>query len=95
MRGDCGLGRPHPILACAQGRAEPRSWPCRPPPVAPELTPVASRGVTQAPATTMSGADVRPGAPDGASPGRAASTLSADPLTLARLLGQGESAVAF
>lgn len=58
-----------------------------------ELTPVASQGVTQAPATTMHGTDVRLGAPDGGQPCWVARTLSTDPL--ARPRGQRRPAVPF
>lgn len=63
--------------------------------LAPQATPSHSRAdpcgvtwMTQAPATTISGTDVRLGAPDGDQPGWVASTLPADTLTRLGLRGE-------
>lgn len=66
------------------GVLSPEAGPLKATPAAAELTPVASQGVTQAPATTPSGTDVSLGAPDGGQPCRIARTLSADPLARPR-----------
>lgn len=75
------MAPPHP--SAPRGELSPEATPSRS-----RADPHASQGVTQASAATMSGTDVRLGAPDSGQLGWAASTLPPDPLVRARTRGR-------